>query len=109
MDAASASNQKIGSELVLEDEAFAEIVEDFLSGLDDRLKIMQDAMGSADFDALRVAAHQLKGSGGGYGYPMLTEEAGKLEKLATDSAADECREAVSQINALCARLVVSAD
>lgn len=109
MSGASTTAPKISSELVREDEAFTEIVAEFLEGLNTRLKTMQDAIGSGDFDALRVAAHQLKGSGGGYGYPALTEHAARLEQSAIENAIETCKKTVAELDALCARLVVSDD
>src|SRR3990172_9340456 len=100
----------IGSELVREDAAFADIVTRFVAGLEDRLKRMEDAIRAADFDALRVAAHQLKGTGGGYGYPVLTERAAQLERHAKNHALDQCVEAIKELKTICERVVVdSAD
>ncbi|MGB0717152.1 MAG: Hpt domain-containing protein [Phycisphaerae bacterium] len=99
-------NEKIGSELVREDPSFADIVVQFIDGLDQRLQTMTDAIEKADFDALRVAAHQLKGSGGGYGYPVLTEGAGKLEQFAKQQALSECQETLKELRLLCDRVVV---
>ncbi len=96
----------IGSELVREDASFADIVTQFVAGLDDRLRRMDDAVRAADFDALRVAAHQLKGSGGGYGYPILTERAAQLERHAKDRTLDECIASVEELKAICKRVVV---
>ena len=96
----------IGSELVREDASFADIVTRFVAGLGDRLTRMEDAVRAADFDALRTAAHQLKGSGGGYGYPILTDRASRLEKHARDRALDQCADALAELQETCRRLVV---
>lgn len=96
----------IGSELVREDPSFADIVVQFVDGLDGRVKTMEHAVRAADFEALRVAAHQLKGSGGGYGYPTLTERAGILEQHAKRQSVDGCLFALEELKALCARVVV---
>ena len=96
----------IGSELVREDAASAEIVTQFVAGLSERVARMEEAMRAADFDALRVAAHQLKGSGGGYGYPILTERATQLEKYARNHALDQCADALAELQEICRRVVV---
>jgi HPt (histidine-containing phosphotransfer) domain-containing protein len=98
---------KIGSELVREDPSFADIVIQFVDGLDDRLETMNTALSNADFEALRVAAHQLKGSGGGYGYPVLTERAGELEEFAKQQSVDACSEAFQSLKQICSRVVVT--
>jgi HPt (histidine-containing phosphotransfer) domain-containing protein len=96
----------IGSELVGEDASFADIVTQFVAGLSERLTRMEHAIRQADFDALRIAAHQLKGSGGGYGYPILTERAGQLEKYARNQALDQCADALAELQEICRRVVV---
>jgi len=97
---------RIGSDLVKQDASFADIVVQFVDGLGDRLAKMTDALDSTDFDALRMAAHQLKGSGGGYGYPMLTERAAKLERFAKDQSLEECVTSLTELKELCSRVVV---
>ena len=52
----------IGSDLLKEDPSFADIVVQFVEGLSNRLATMEEALNTSDFQALRVAAHQLKGS-----------------------------------------------
>ena len=102
-------NGPIGSELMKEDPSYADIVVQFVEGLSSRLATMEEALSASDFSALRVAAHQLKGSGGGYGYPVLTERAAKLEQHAKASLVDQCGEELEELKQLCARVVVSAD
>ena len=99
----------IGSDLIREDASFIDIVAQFVTGLSDRVKRMDEAMRAADFEALRVAAHQLKGCGGGYGYPILTQRAAQLERHARDQALDECATALDELRAVCERVVVAPD
>ncbi|MFQ5494205.1 MAG: Hpt domain-containing protein [Phycisphaerae bacterium] len=109
--AADQSNPEnfIGSRLVQEDPSFADIVEEFVEGIKERLTTMDQAIQAGDYDRLRSAAHQLKGSGGGYGYPTLTERAATLEQTAKNGAMDECVKAFSDLKSLCERVVVSTD
>ncbi len=39
-------------------------------------------LGAGDFEALRIGGHSLKGSGGGYGFPLLTQIGGRIETAA---------------------------
>ncbi|MHC4695954.1 MAG: Hpt domain-containing protein [Planctomycetota bacterium] len=105
----STSQELIGSELVQEDASYADIVVQFIDGLSGRLTTMENALREADFEALRAAAHQLKGSGGGYGYPILTELAAKLEKQAKAESLDACVRQVDELRELTKHVVVSAD
>ena len=97
------------SRLVMEDPSYADIVEPFIVGLKDRVEVMERALRANDFETLRGAAHQLKGCGGGYGYPELTERATELERHAGDAMLDECLDALAELKALCARVVTRVD
>jgi HPt (histidine-containing phosphotransfer) domain-containing protein len=39
-------------------------------------------LAARDFEALRIGGHSLKGSGGGYGFPPLTQIGAKIETAA---------------------------
>ena len=41
-------------------------------------------LAAADFEALRIGGHSLKGSGGGYGFPLLTQIGSTIEVAAKD-------------------------
>ena len=91
------SQELIGSDLVREDPSFAGIVVQFVDGLSQRVATLEGAINAADFDSLRTAAHQLKGSGGGYGYPALSDHAAKLESEARERALEDCVKSVEQL------------
>ena len=99
-------DEPIESELLRDDPTFADIVIPFVQGLAERLRIMEDSIRAADFDALKVAAHQLKGSGGGYGYPQLTAGAAQLEQSARNAAVESCVKDLEELKKLIARIVV---
>lgn len=42
--------------------------------------------GSGDLERLAYLAHQLKGSGGSYGYARISAEAAEIEKVAEEAA-----------------------
>jgi HPt (histidine-containing phosphotransfer) domain-containing protein len=94
---------------VQQDEDFAELVQEFLAGLPAQLGKLEAALNEQDFQALRTCAHQLKGSGGGYGYPALTTHAADLERSAADAQLQACQEGVAELKSLIPRLVLRAD
>jgi HPt (histidine-containing phosphotransfer) domain-containing protein len=98
-------SQPIRSHLLRKDASFADIVTQFVDGLSGRVSRMEDAIRAADFEALRAAAHQLKGCGGGYGFPILTEQAAELEQHAKNRALEECLEALDILKSICGRVV----
>jgi len=63
----------------------------------------------ADFEGLQIAAHQLKGSGGGYGYDELTECAAKLEAHARSRELEGCVSALDELRDLTRRVRVAPD
>lgn len=108
-DSSGIPDGPIESDLLRDDDSFAELVEQFVEELGEKVRQMEDAVRAADFEALRVAAHQLKGSGGGYGYPILTDRAAQLEQHAKSAAIDKCLDAFAELKEICGRVVVSTD
>src|SRR5690554_717696 len=61
------------------DHELAHLVSRFLSGLRARQRRMKLALEERNADVLRTESHQIKGTAGAMGYPMMTEQAGRLE------------------------------
>lgn len=99
--------QWIVSELVQEDPDFADLVEEFVASLDGRLRDLQGALAQQDFDQLRGLAHQLKGAGGGHGYPILTEKAAVLEQQAIAKDIADIQAGIEELSCLVARVIVA--
>jgi HPt (histidine-containing phosphotransfer) domain-containing protein len=65
-----------------EDDAdMAELLEEFVSTLSDRITSITTAIQAGEHATLRTLVHQLKGAGGGYGYPTISERAADAERL----------------------------
>ncbi len=109
MDDCKEKATSIPSELVAQDEGFADLVEEFVNGLPVHVGKIEAALHGQDFDALQSYAHQLKGSGGGYGYPDLTTVAADLERQAADGQVQACQAGVEELKSLLPRLVIRAD
>ena len=60
---------------------FAEIVSHFITKLPGMIAVLEAAYRAQDWDKFREAVHNLKGMGGGFGFPQLTERAAEIEKL----------------------------
>lgn len=102
-------NAPVPSELVRTDPEFTDLVEEFLNGMPERVAQLEGALAGQDFDLLRYYAHQLKGSGGGYGYPTVTEYAARLEQQAAAAQIEVCQQGLEELKNLLRRLVVSTD
>jgi CheY-like chemotaxis protein len=55
------------------------LLEKFVDRLPERVSTIKTLMAENDVSALKQAIHQLKGAGGGYGFPAITHAAGKVE------------------------------
>jgi HPt (histidine-containing phosphotransfer) domain-containing protein len=99
-------NDPIPSELAQEDGSFVDLVEEFVAALPQRMEKMFEALRARDFESLRILAHQLKGSAGGYGYPTVTEHAAELEKHARCAEIDALLADMEVLRDMVARVVV---
>ncbi|MGH7436902.1 MAG: ATP-binding protein [Polyangiaceae bacterium] len=68
------------------DHDMQDILVEFVGGLEERSSAILRAAEVADLDTLRRLAHQLRGSAGGYGFPVITEAAGALEQAVIEGA-----------------------
>ena len=75
------------------DPEMASLMDNFVAGLSGQAASMRQAFQAGCHEELRRLAHQLKGAGGGYGYPSLTDAASVLEEAA--KAADTEAEALA--------------
>jgi signal transduction histidine kinase/DNA-binding response OmpR family regulator len=64
-----------------DDPDMAELIEAFVGSLHEKRNAIARAAREADLEPLRRLAHQLKGAGGGYGFPILTSAAAQVEAL----------------------------
>src|SRR5215510_1216530 len=56
-----------------------EIVREFASELPARIAKLEAHLAANEMRELQTLAHQLKGAGGGYGFPQITELAASIE------------------------------
>ena len=88
----------------------AELVEMFVGGLPARVEAIERACAAQDLDTLAGLAHQLKGSAGGYGFPLITEAAANLEQSAkARESLESLTEAVRHMTDLCRRAQAGAN
>jgi CheY-like chemotaxis protein len=67
---------------VLDDEPdMLDLVIKFVATLPDYCREMERAKEAGDWSALQTPVHKLKGLGGGYGYPILTDLAADIEEM----------------------------
>lgn len=87
-----------------DDPVMLELIAEFLSVLPERVYEIERAANDHDLKSLAVLAHKLKGAGGGYGYPLITESARDLEQLARDQKdREEIHQVIAELKELCQR------
>jgi HPt (histidine-containing phosphotransfer) domain-containing protein len=65
-----------------------ELVQEFAAELPARARELESRLDQRAFEDLQRLAHQLKGAGGGYGFPQITEVAATLEQSLKEGAAE---------------------
>ena len=84
-----------------DDPEMATILGEFVGRLDGQVEAMRQAYADGQHEELQRLAHRLKGAGGSYGYPLLTDAGKQLEdavKAGDDGAA---KAAIETIAAMC--------
>ena len=76
-----------GSFTVYADSDLMEIIPDFLDNRRDDVTTIDGAVGESDFETIRVLGHDMKGSGGGYGFDGITDIGHALEQAARNGLA----------------------
>jgi HPt (histidine-containing phosphotransfer) domain-containing protein len=70
-----------------------ELKREFLAEAQEKVREMQSVLdggqSSATLDRLAYLAHQLKGSGGSYGYERISSEAAEIEKAVESMSGDK--------------------
>ena len=67
---------------------------------------IEASLASGDLETARSLGHQMKGSGGGYGFDRLTEIGGAMEAAAREADADAVRQALDDLKDYLERVVV---
>ena len=59
--------------------ALMPVIKTYVSKLPDKMSELEHYRREENWDSMSMAIHKLKGSGGGYGYPLLTKYAIRIE------------------------------
>jgi CheY-like chemotaxis protein len=80
---------------------FARLLETFVGRLPARVATMEDLLRRQGVEELRHALHQLKGAGGGYGFPAISDLAARAERrIKEEQTIDAVRRDVESLIAL---------
>ena len=93
---------------LLDEPDLAHLIEKFITYLPGNIESLIKAAQQQDWDTIKDVAHQLKGLGGGYGYPGITQLAAKLEFQVVNKNQLEVDSLIAGINAYCQRIYTGA-
>ncbi|MBC9031399.1 PAS domain S-box protein [Sphingomonas sp. JC676] len=81
-------------------ERLAEMVPAYLESCRHDISVMWDALGRDDFEAVSIFGHNLRGSGGGFGFQSITDLGAELEQACSDSDLDAARALLPRLTAI---------
>ena len=87
--------------LFADDPDVAGILNGFVEGLANQLTEMRHAFSDERYADLKRYSHRLKGAGGSYGYPTLTDAGKKLEDAAAAHDREAADRAIEKVAGLC--------
>ena len=89
-----------------DDPDMAELVSEYVQRMPQRINAILSAYERNERDQLVRIVHQIKGSGGGYGFPLLSSAADKLERKLLESPAtlEQVSPEVQDLIHLCQRM-----
>lgn len=95
--------------IIAVDAQIAALVPRFLGNRAADVGKIRAALAGADFEAVRVAAHGMKGAGGGYGFPEISRLGAAMEEGAQRRDAAAISALVASLEAFLARIEIRTD
>ena len=83
---------------VVVDRELEDIVPLFMAQTEKDIKLMFEAVNTKNSETLRITAHSLKGAGGSYDMPLITELAAEVEQAAKENNLDKAEQNLKKLN-----------
>ena len=81
-----------------------QLVTEFVAALAERVSALEQVLAAGNLARAATLAHQLKGAAGSYGFPLITEAALRVERIAKEGRnVGALRDAVTDLAQLCRR------
>ena len=80
-----------------DDDEWAEMQEMYINHTFKELKSIKENINSTTFDSLRTFGHNIKGSGGMYGFNEITEMGTTIESAAKDENMDQIKSGLDNL------------
>jgi HPt (histidine-containing phosphotransfer) domain-containing protein len=65
------------------------LIPEYLEGRRNDIESIRQALQKGDFETIRILGHNMKGTGGGYGFDAITVIGGNIQDAAKATEADE--------------------
>jgi HPt (histidine-containing phosphotransfer) domain-containing protein len=95
-EAATNGVAPVPSNVVEVEEGMEDVVPAYLEKRKAEVPLYAAALAGRDFDAMKKMAHKMKGTGAGYGFPMLTELGASIERASIDQDLARVQDCVNQ-------------
>jgi CheY-like chemotaxis protein len=96
-DSARIADSSVSVVKILVEEGLEDVVPGYLAKRRAEVAAYREALTRKNMDAIRTMAHRMKGTGAGYGFPVLTELGAALEQSAVGSDTEEIRRKVDEL------------
>lgn len=93
------------SSLIAQDPDMVDLVSAFVDGLPEAVNELGTLLSRRDWEGIKKRVHDLKGLGGGYGYPELTRLAFEIESDLNKGHHDVVHELMRQLFSLIDRII----
>lgn len=103
------SNQFITSELLLDDPDLLDLINRFILRLPGMRDAITKAYDAEDWELLTNLVHQMKGVGGNYGYPILTNICFSIEKLLKEQEFEDIKKKLDEFKGICEKILAGSD
>lgn len=80
-----------------EDSGLAELIPQYFALCRRDLENLRGAVAAGEFDKIRVLGHNLKGSGGAYGFPEISQLGSRLELAGKTQDESEAKEGIGDL------------
>ena len=92
--------------MVRVDRDIKDLIPEFLENKERDVNAIAAALTQRDYETIRVLGHGMKGSGGGYGFDMITEIGAALEQAALNGQDQDIRKWIDELEDYLGRVQV---
>jgi HPt (histidine-containing phosphotransfer) domain-containing protein len=97
------------SDLLAEDPDLIDLIDKFMTRLPDMQSAINQSYNDKQWEEFSGLIHQMKGVGGGYGYPMLTDLCAEIEEQLRNQSMDNVAKLIVEFNELAEQILAGSE